>query len=114
VIQLWQDNLSKKSSAKNQRRDCLNLWIHVSIQFVFFKEKAVCFHYKDHFIDTIHEKIAVYSHNNMKLTNILCGQNAELLNVKAGGRYGYHSLCLIGLTGATRQFVSEAGYKAML
>jgi hypothetical protein len=31
------------------------------------------------------EIIAVYSENHMKLINTLCGQNADLLNVKAGG-----------------------------
>jgi hypothetical protein len=31
------------------------------------------------------ELIAVYSENHTKLINTLCGQNAELLTVKAGG-----------------------------
>jgi hypothetical protein len=35
------------------------------------------------------EIIAVYSENHIKPTNRLCGQNAELLNVKAGGTYSY-------------------------
>jgi hypothetical protein len=33
---------------------------------------------------------AVYLENHMKLINILCGQNAELLIDKAGGTYCYH------------------------
>jgi hypothetical protein len=36
------------------------------------------------------EKIAVYSENHMKPINTLCGQNAELQIVKAGGSYRYH------------------------
>jgi hypothetical protein len=31
------------------------------------------------------EKIAINSENHMKHANTLCGQNSELLNVKAGG-----------------------------
>jgi hypothetical protein len=34
--------------------------------------------------------IAVYSDNHMKPTNALCGQDTELLTVKAGGTYTYH------------------------
>jgi hypothetical protein len=33
------------------------------------------------------EIIAVYSENGMKPINTLCGQNAELLNVKVDGAY---------------------------
>jgi hypothetical protein len=36
------------------------------------------------------EIIPVYSENHMKPINTLCGQNAELLNVKVGGTYSYH------------------------
>jgi hypothetical protein len=36
------------------------------------------------------EIISVYSENNVKLINTFCGQNAELLNIKAGGTYNYH------------------------
>jgi hypothetical protein len=36
------------------------------------------------------EIITVYSENHMKPMNLLCGQNAELLIVKAGGTYSYH------------------------
>jgi hypothetical protein len=36
------------------------------------------------------EIIAVNSENNIKPTNALCGQNAKLLIVKAGGTYTYH------------------------
>jgi hypothetical protein len=32
---------------------------------------------------------AVYSQNHMKPINTFCGQNAELLTVKAGGTYSY-------------------------
>jgi hypothetical protein len=35
--------------------------------------------------------IAFYSENHTKSINTLCGQNAELLNVKAGGKYSYRS-----------------------
>jgi hypothetical protein len=35
--------------------------------------------------------ITVFSENHTKLTNTICGQNAELLIImKAGGTYGYH------------------------
>jgi hypothetical protein len=34
--------------------------------------------------------IAVYSENHAKLINTLCGQNAELYIVKAGGTYRYN------------------------
>jgi hypothetical protein len=33
------------------------------------------------------EKIAVYSENNMKHKNTLCGKNEEFSYVKAGGAY---------------------------
>jgi hypothetical protein len=36
------------------------------------------------------EIIAVYPENHTKPTNTLCGQNAELVNVKACGTYSYH------------------------
>jgi hypothetical protein len=36
------------------------------------------------------EIIAVLCKNHMKPTNTLSGQNAELLNVKAGGTHNYH------------------------
>jgi hypothetical protein len=36
------------------------------------------------------EIIAVHCVNHMKHTNTLSGQNADLLNVKAGGTYSYH------------------------
>jgi hypothetical protein len=38
------------------------------------------------------EIIALYSENNLKPTNTLCGQNAKLLIVKEGGTYSYHKL----------------------
>jgi hypothetical protein len=34
--------------------------------------------------------IALYSEKHTKPINTLCGQNAELLTVKAGGKYMYH------------------------
>jgi hypothetical protein len=36
------------------------------------------------------EIIAVYTENHTKPINTPCGQNAELLIVKAGGTYSYH------------------------
>jgi hypothetical protein len=36
------------------------------------------------------EVFAVYSENNTKPTNKLCGQNAELLIFKTGGTYSCH------------------------
>jgi hypothetical protein len=36
------------------------------------------------------EITAVYSENHMNPTKTLCGQNTELLIVKAVGTYGYH------------------------
>jgi hypothetical protein len=36
------------------------------------------------------EIIAVYSEEHMKHLNTLCGQYAELLNVKVGGAHCYH------------------------
>jgi hypothetical protein len=36
------------------------------------------------------EIIAVYSENHTKPRNTLCGQNVELLIVKADGEYSYH------------------------
>jgi hypothetical protein len=36
------------------------------------------------------EIIAAYSGNHTKPINMLCGQNAELLIVKADGIYSYH------------------------
>jgi hypothetical protein len=36
------------------------------------------------------ETMAVYSENHTKYINTLCGQNAEFLNIKAGGTYNYH------------------------
>jgi hypothetical protein len=36
------------------------------------------------------EIIAVHSENDTKSINTICGQNAELLNVKPGGTDSYH------------------------
>jgi hypothetical protein len=38
------------------------------------------------------EIIAVYPENHKKLTNTLCGRNAELLIVKASGTYSSHQV----------------------
>jgi hypothetical protein len=38
----------------------------------------------------LEEIIAIYSENHTKHTNTLCGQNAELLIVKAACKYSYH------------------------
>jgi hypothetical protein len=35
------------------------------------------------------EIVALYSENHTKPMNTFCGQNAELLIVKAGGTYSY-------------------------
>jgi hypothetical protein len=37
------------------------------------------------------EIIDVHSENHMKSINTFCGQDEELVNVKAGGTYSYHS-----------------------
>jgi hypothetical protein len=37
------------------------------------------------------EIITVHSENNTKPIDTLYGQNADMLNVKAGGTYNYHS-----------------------
>jgi hypothetical protein len=37
------------------------------------------------------ETVAVYRENHTEHTDTLCGQNAESLNVEAGGTYSYHS-----------------------
>jgi hypothetical protein len=42
--------------------------------------------------------IAVYSENHMKSINIICEQNATLLNVKAGGKHTYHCALKASLT----------------
>jgi hypothetical protein len=36
------------------------------------------------------EIIAAYPENHTKPINTLCGQNAELFIIKAGGTYSYH------------------------
>jgi hypothetical protein len=36
------------------------------------------------------EIIYFYTENHMKPLNTLCGQNVELLIVRAGGTYSYH------------------------
>ena len=36
------------------------------------------------------EKIAVFSQTHTKHINTLCGQNAEIVNVKPGGTYSDH------------------------
>jgi hypothetical protein len=46
--------------------------------------------YKINWLMLLKDVIYVYSENSMKLINTLCGQNEELLIVKAGGTYIYH------------------------
>jgi hypothetical protein len=36
------------------------------------------------------ETIAVYCENHMEHTNTLCGENADLFDVKADGTYSFH------------------------
>jgi hypothetical protein len=36
------------------------------------------------------ERVAIYCENHMGHVSTLCGQNVEVLNVKAGGAYGNH------------------------
>jgi hypothetical protein len=36
------------------------------------------------------EIIVLYAENHMKPINTLCGENVELVNVKAGGKYSNH------------------------
>jgi hypothetical protein len=47
------------------------------------------------------EIITTYSKNHTKFMNTLCGQDAELLNVKTGGTYWHSSCCFKGLSGAS-------------
>jgi hypothetical protein len=57
------------------------------------------------------EIIAVYSEDHTKHVNALCGQNVELLNVKAGGTYSNH--CVRGTAhwfGFARRLQSPGGY----
>jgi translation initiation factor IF-1 len=41
------------------------------------------------------ETVAVYCENHTEHTNTLCGQNAEYVNVRAGGIYSNH--CVLSL-----------------
>jgi hypothetical protein len=54
--------------------------------------KKIFPHYKDQFVNTVTSRkiIVVYSKNHIEPVSIVCGRNAELLNVKAGGTYSYH------------------------
>jgi hypothetical protein len=45
---------------------------------------------KINWVTLFKEILAVYSENHTKHINTLCGQNAELLIVEAGGTYSYH------------------------
>jgi hypothetical protein len=45
---------------------------------------------KINWLTLVKEIIAVCSENHTKPISTLCGQNAELLIVKAGGTYSYH------------------------
>jgi hypothetical protein len=48
------------------------------------KENSTLHHYKDQLVN------AVYSENHAKPINTLCGQNSEMLIIKAGGTYSCH------------------------
>jgi hypothetical protein len=60
------------------------------------------------------EIIAVYSENHTKPINTLCGQNTELLNIKAGGTYSYH-YALKGSNGKVQKkiFGQEKGHSSL-
>jgi hypothetical protein len=47
-------------------------------------------HDNDQLVNAVLKIIAVYSENQTKHINTPCVQNAELVNVKAGGSYSYH------------------------
>jgi hypothetical protein len=55
----------------------------------YFEENTMRLHYKDQLVNAVYGTIAVYFENHTKHTNTLCGQNAELLNVKASGTGTY-------------------------
>jgi hypothetical protein len=58
---------------------------------VFTSKKAQCVSMATvNWLTLFKELICVYTENLTKHTNIFCGQNAELLLVKAGGAYNYH------------------------
>jgi hypothetical protein len=48
------------------------------------------------------EIMAVYSENLTKSINAISGQNADLLNVKAGVKQGYVPLCLKEINNALK------------
>jgi hypothetical protein len=51
-------------------------------------QEALRLRYKDQPINAVGgNNVFVYSKNHMEHTNILCGQNAEFMNVKADGIY---------------------------
>jgi hypothetical protein len=56
------------------------------------KENTARLHDNDRVANAFKEIIAVYYENHMKPINTLCGQNTELLNVKAGGTCRLHSI----------------------
>jgi hypothetical protein len=47
-------------------------------------------HYEDQPLAAVQINNHIHSENDMKYLNNLCGQNAELFNVKAGGACSYH------------------------
>jgi hypothetical protein len=49
-----------------------------------------CLHYKEQLVNAVKGNVAVYCDNYMEHINTLCGQNAEFLYVKVGGRYSNH------------------------
>jgi hypothetical protein len=59
----------------------------MKIQFLL-SEKTLDLHYNDQPVNVVWGNIiAVYCENHMQHANTLCGQNAEFLNVTAGGTY---------------------------
>jgi hypothetical protein len=76
-----------------QSKGCLNLLKPKLFQIIFKNsvrtaKKTLLFTItKINWLISFKEIIAVYSENHMKIINTLCGQDAELLVVKAGGIY---------------------------
>jgi hypothetical protein len=46
-------------------------------------------------LQSVKETLPVYSENHVKLINTLCGQNTELLVVRAGGAFAFAFVCYI-------------------
>jgi tRNA G37 N-methylase Trm5 len=75
----WESNKKHKAHLNNFKR-CSS----------YIEENTSHLQYKDHFLNAVREVIAVYSNNHSKPIDTLCGQNAELLNVKEAGTCSYH------------------------